>query len=406
MKRIIKIIIISLVAYFIVIIGYIFIIRINNKNKDYEEANIKTQECSENDIVENSIHTETEKVYAKTISISGLYAKRVNSKEIIVNWEDTNDYIVSSYIIEKYENTKNGNNHIWNQIGELSTRNHEKGQMYTFSDILTTSEPQQYVYRVIPKFYNEKEYVSADESGVVCSNIKICIDAGHEPGANAVPGTNSYGYVEGDFTLKLAEELKKILETDYGIEVCMTRDEGGFNTIGNQISMRGAYAAQQNSDLFVSIHTNANENNVNGAYTFSQPTTILKPIIIVNDLIISNKKLLDICNDIGAGLSRVSYDEGISSHNEFSTVSQGQIKEWTTSYNDSTEENGTVVCRHGKTGQYYGVLRGAEEAGVPGMIIEHGHHTVPEMRQAAMQGDLAKKWAQADAEGISSIFTK
>lgn len=62
------------------------------------------------------------------------------------------------------------------------------------------------------------------------------------------------------------------------------------------------------------------------------------------------------------------------------------------------------MCRHGNHGQYYGVLRGAEEAGIPGIIIEHGYHTVPEMRNAAKNGDLKSKWADADAEGIASAI--
>ena len=44
--------------------------------------------------------------------------------------------------------------------------------------------------------------------------------------------------------------------------------------------------------------------------------------------------------------------------------------------------------------------RGAASAGVPGVIIEHGLHTIPEVRKAA-QGDLALKWAEADAYGIA-----
>ena len=62
------------------------------------------------------------------------------------------------------------------------------------------------------------------------------------------------------------------------------------------------------------------------------------------------------------------------------------------------------MCRHGNHGQYYGVLRGAEEAGIPGVIIEHGYHTVAEMRDAAKNGDLNNKWADADAKGIASAL--
>ena len=38
------------------------------------------------------------------------------------------------------------------------------------------------------------------------------------------------------------------------------------------------------------------------------------------------------------------------------------------------------------------------------MIIEHGFHTVPKMREAAVGGELKERWARADAEGIAEGF--
>ena len=57
-----------------------------------------------------------------------------------------------------------------------------------------------------------------------------------------------------------------------------------------------------------------------------------------------------------------------------------------------------------KNGNYYGVLRGASNVKVPGMIIEHGFHTVEEVRRLAMEEDLTQKWAEADAYGIAKGF--
>ena len=85
-------------------------------------------------------------------------------------------------------------------------------------------------------------------------------------------------------------------------------------------------------------------------------------------------------------------------------VPAGEIREWTDAYNDATNVEGTVCRRMGQSGDYYGVLRGAANVGVPGMIIEHGFHTVPEMRGTAKTGELAKAWARADAEGIAEGF--
>lgn len=45
----------------------------------------------------------------------------------------------------------------------------------------------------------------------------------------------------------------------------------------------------------------------------------------------------------------------------------------------------------------------AAAVGVPGLIIEHGFHTVAAMRRAAMQGDLAAQWAEGDAAGYDFL---
>ena len=44
---------------------------------------------------------------------------------------------------------------------------------------------------------------------------------------------------------------------------------------------------------------------------------------------------------------------------------------------------------------------GAASVGVPGLIVEYAFHTVAAVRQAAMQGDLAHRWAEADAAGLA-----
>ena len=72
-------------------------------------------------------------------------------------------------------------------------------------------------------------------------------------------------------------------------------------------------------------------------------------------------------------------------------------------YNDSLDTPGTLFYRLKSNGteDYYGVLRGAAAAGVPGIVIEHGMHTVPQVRQAAMEGSLVPRWAEAAAAGVA-----
>lgn len=354
------------------------------------------------------IQTE-EPVEPEEVSVSGLRAQREDAGHIKIQWEDDSDAVITGYSVERCDNRMDKDSATWTVIGEVDVAKQAGKQQYAYMDTLGSEDPQQYVYRVVPQLRDTEAYVAAKGLVVLCSNWKICIDPGHYAGKNEVPSTDSYGYAEGDFTLQVALELQERLEKDYGIAVSMTRDSGSISIGGytdavldsGHISLRGSYAAEQGCDLFVSIHTNANEDNANGAGTFQQPIAIDKPIVIANDRMLSSDVLREVCNEVGQNLAEASYELGISSHKDFTALSGSKAREWTTSYNDSIREQGTVVCRHGNHGQYYGVLRGAEEAGIPGIIIEHGYHTVAEMRDAAKNGDLNNKWADADAKGIA-----
>lgn len=383
---------------------------INYQKKDTTSA-LTNQEAStlsgEPDTEQMPIETQEP---LEEVVVAKIQAQRVDSAHIKIVWSDELDALVTGYSIEKCDNRTSAQNQTWTSLGMQSIAEHVEGQSYEFVDALESADPQQYVYRVVPVIKDSNRYVAADGPTVLCSNWKMCIDPGHYAGKNDVPGPDSYGYAEGDFTLQIALELKEKLEKEYGIAVCMTRDSGSISIGGytdasldsGHISLRGAYAAEQQCDLFVSIHTNANEDSANGVATYQQPISIDKPIIIANDRMLSSQTLCAVCNQIGQNLAGVSYEMGISSHKDFAEITGNNVQEWTTSYNDSTDELGTVVCRHGDHGQYYGVLRGAEEAGVPGIIIEHGYHTVAEMRAAAQNSDLKSKWAEADAQGIAS----
>ena len=238
---------------------------------------------------------------------------------------------------------------------------------------------------------------------------KICIDPGHYAGINHTPDYVEYEYIEGDFTLKVGLRLKEILEERYGIECCLTRTAehitlGGYTdeVLDREHTMlRGTWAAEMGCDFFFSIHTNANPDNANGYPTFYQPIDITKTVVLANIPCCRSEKWLRVANEIGETLSRVNYEAGIASRPDFRRGSVGDIPEWSDEWNDSTTLPGAVLARYWEGKDYYGVLRGAAEYGVPGIIVEHAFHTVPEMRYQASYGDLAEKWAQADASAIA-----
>ena len=239
---------------------------------------------------------------------------------------------------------------------------------------------------------------------------KICIDPGHYGGANQITGEQSCGYSEGDFTLRVALRLQEILMEKYGIEACLTRATGtislhGYTNAeldGGHLELRPGVAAEQDCDFFFSIHTNANLPDANGYPQTLQPIGITKTVVLANLLCCEDPKWLAVANEVGMRVSAVNVEMGFAEDRPFQCGVPGQIPEWSDAWNDSLTLPGAVLCRHGSSGDYYGVLRGAASYGIPGVIVEHGFHTVAQMRSAAMNGDLAERWAEADADGIAA----
>lgn len=238
---------------------------------------------------------------------------------------------------------------------------------------------------------------------------KICIDPGHYYGVNTVTGEKSYGYVEGDFTLQVALNLQRILLEKYGIESFLTRETGTIDLHGYSdyeldsmyLELRGAVAKEQDCDFFLSIHTNANLPNANDYPPLLQPKQITKTIVLANELCCQDETWIAVANAIGENVSTVNVEEGIAEERPFIKAEAGNIPDWSDWWNDSLTQPGAVLRRLGEHGDYYGVLRGANKQGIPGIIVEHGFHSVPEMRYAASYGDLAMRWAEADADGIA-----
>ncbi|RLG11987.1 hypothetical protein DRN73_03900 [Candidatus Pacearchaeota archaeon] len=92
---------------------------------------------------------------------------------------------------------------------------------------------------------------------------RIVIDPGHgggDPGAIAFNGIK-----EKDVVLKIAKELKKILENSLGIEVILTRERDVFIPL----MQRAAIANSKKADLFISLHLNSSpDHSARGIETY------------------------------------------------------------------------------------------------------------------------------------------
>ena len=176
--------------------------------------------------------------------------------------------------------------------------------------------------------------------------VKVCLDAGHYGKYNRSPAVSSY--YESDMTWKLHNYLKKELEA-FGIVVVTTRT--------NQNTDRALYergAASKGCNLFISVHSNAVGNGVNENVDYPVAYVLLNGS----------------STDIGLKLAKVV--ESVM----------------------GTAQSGRTATRQGTNGEYYGVLRGANAVGTPGIILEHSFHT----------NTRATKWLSS--EKSSDLFMK
>lgn len=391
------------------------------KNKSVLEETTKQKQNLENlEVEEKNLHEEGIKVEAEPteeleekedtripISVQEISASRVSKQEIEISWSDDMGDLAEQYIVKRRNLSKE--NGSWEIVKSINLDEGSKEETIAMIDELETSNPQQYEYRVDILPIDDTKYKGIEGKSVIASNIMICIDPGHYAGVNAVTGEESYGYAEGDFTIQIALELKRILKEEYGIDSVLTRDTDSITINGytnakldsKNLTLRGEYTAEKDCDLFLSIHTNANEVNANGFPTCMQPIGINKPVLLINMVGMNSQEVISVGNAIGTNLAKINYELGISEIEEFITVEADNIEEWTKSKNDQLNVPGTIYCRIAENEDYYGVLRGASNVNKPGIIIEHGYHTVAEVRREAMQGDLKTLWAEADAYGIA-----
>lgn len=398
---------------FIILIGIVFIIILSTvvfysrrevKRTDAPKQSSGTEYHKE--IKENDSKNDTLKAEKEVIRVEDISFERLSGREIRLTWSDRWNPYVREYSVQRRREGES----LWEKRAVIVSDGRADNRELSYVDVLEDAKLQQYVYRIDLKTAKEALCEAGEGKNVLASNILVCIDPGHYAGQNTV-NVEGIPYAEGDFTLELALELRRILKESYGITVYLTRESGSISIGGytddvldnGHISLRGEYAA--GSDLFLSLHTNANLDGANGYPTNAQPVEIMKPIIIVNTAACENEMALEVGNAVGIHLAQSSYELGIALPDRFKRADHEEdIIEWTDAWNDDINVSGTICRRLGEHGDYYGVLRGAASVGVPGMIIEHGFHTVPEMRKMAAFGELKKQWARADAEGIAEGF--
>lgn len=186
------------------------------------------------------------------------------------------------------------------------------------------------------------------------SNIKVCLDAGHAGKENRSPVVAAF--YESDFNWKLHLKLKKELES-YGIEVITTRANQD-ESLGTK--SRGRKAKGCNNLL--SLHSNAADRE-----SADYPLAIVPVNGSGDDL---GKKLGERIRDVM-----------------------------------DTDEPADMWSKKSDSGaDWYGVINGAAQVGVPGIILEHSFYTNKRMAAWMLVDENLDKLAKAEAEVIAAHY--
>lgn len=192
--------------------------------------------------------------------------------------------------------------------------------------------------------------------------VKICLDAGHYGKYNQSPANKKYW--ESEAMWKLVEYLKEELLTYQDTHVITTRSEQGKDM---SLYSRGKRA--KGYDLFISEHSNAVgsrvDNNVDYAVVFRSYL---------------NKNNAD---DLGMKLAEAVTETMGAKQKPRTSTRKSEKGDW----------------------EYYGVLRGADDAGCPLFyIVENSFHTHTGSTEWLLKDSNLKKLAQAQAKTIAEYY--
>jgi N-acetylmuramoyl-L-alanine amidase len=192
--------------------------------------------------------------------------------------------------------------------------------------------------------------------------VKICLDAGHYGKYNQSPANEKYW--ESETMWKLTEFLKEELLTYDNVHVVTTRKE--------QEKDLALYSRGQRSkgyDLFISNHSNAVGSRVDSNVDY---------VVVYRSY--KNKNNAD---GLGLKLAKAIANTMGTKQSPRTATRQSTKGDW----------------------EYYGVLRGADDAGCPLFyIIENSFHTNPRSTDWLLNDGNLKKLAQTQAKTIADHF--
>ena len=187
----------------------------------------------------------------------------------------------------------------------------------------------------------------------------IALDAGH---GGSDPGAQGNGKSEADLTWKIVSACKTKLE-NYGFKVILAREQSGSYG-SNDFLYRVQRCVNQGAQAYISFHINSGSSAAHGAEVYS-PT--------VN----------------GADYTQVSYELAQKVQNNLVAL--------------GLTNRGVFQMQ---VGDEFAVIRCAREAGIPGILIEHGFISNWGDANKYFSDAGCKRLGEADADAIIAQFPK
>lgn len=224
--------------------------------------------------------------------------------------------------------------------------------------------------------------------------VVIMLDPGHggeDPGA-----TGPSGHHEKDVVIKIARQLKQLIQADPNMKVYMTREDDVFIPLG----VRVAKARKLNADLFISIHADAFPNpSASGASVFAlseQGATSSAARFLAK-----TQNESDLIGGVKIGNTKDRY----LAHTLLDLTQTATI-------NDSLKLGKAVL---GQVGGLNRLHRGrVEQAGfavlkapdIPSILVETAFISNPDEEQRLISGEFQQKMAQAIFSGVKAYFAR
>jgi N-acetylmuramoyl-L-alanine amidase len=223
----------------------------------------------------------------------------------------------------------------------------------------------------------------ADDSELEAEKATVCLDSGHD---YKHTGAQGFGLREEEINFKITGYCKDYLEANSNINVVLTHDtlecpypDTPYEDCNYE---RVVQARNDNADLYVSIHVNAESTGTSSGVHFIYPQT----------------NWMDKYNVLGLQFLDSLKNSGIQ---EIMPITKYYTRDST-----DDEENSTNFYPDESRADYYGVIRYSKYMGFLGVIIEHGFITTKEDNDYLTNEDILKALGEADAVSIIDYFNK